>query len=142
MGSTVLCLVYNIRFLLTELNEVLDRLEQGPSQSLQRVETSDTSGDETDGSKILSKKTFRMKKVYAATGLGRFFVTGPSDAANMPSHFYCQLYREMVFLVTYGHHEVLRHFQGSRHFARDQRLRLETPRWRVLDLHGNPLVDR
>ena len=40
---------------------------------------------------------------------------------------------------THEHHEVLRHFQGSRHFALDQRLRLETPGWRVLDFDGNPL---
>ena len=130
---------------LAELNEVLDRLKQRPSQSSQRVETSDTSGDETDASqgrrKVLSKKTFRMKKVYAATELGRFFVTGPSDAANMPSHFYCQLCRKNVSVLTYGHHEVLRHFQGRRHFARDQRLRLETPGWRVLDFQGNPLTE-
>ena len=131
-------------FCLVELNEVLDRLRQGPSQSSsQRVETSDTSGDETDASqgrrKILSKKTYRMKKVYAATELGRFFVTGASDAANMPSHFYCRLCRKNVSVLTHGHHEVLRHFQGRRHFARDQRLRLETPGWRLLDFQGNPL---
>ena len=42
-------------------------------------------------------------------------------------------------VLTHGHHEVLRHFQGSRHFARDQRLRLETTGWRVLHFHGNPL---
>ena len=68
-----------------------------------------------------------------------FFVTGPSDAANMPSHFYCRVCRRNVSVLTHGHHEVLRHLQGSRHFARDQRLRLETPGWRVLDFHGNPL---
>ena len=77
-------------FSLVELDEVLDRLKQGPSQSPWRVETSDTSGDENDASqgrrKVLSKKTYRMK-VYAATELGQFFVTGASDAANMPSHF-------------------------------------------------------
>ena len=28
-----------------------------------------------------------------------------------------------------------------RHFARDQRLRLETPGWRVLDFEGNPLSE-
>ena len=132
-------------FLLAELNEVLDRLKQGPSQSLQRVETSDTSGYETDPSqgrrKVLSNKTFRMKKVYAATELGRIFVTGPSDAANMPSHFYSRLYRKNVSVLTHGHHEVLRHFQGRRHLARDQRLRLETPGWRVLDFQGNPLSE-
>ena len=132
-------------FLLAELNEVLDRLRQGPSQSPQRVETSDASGDETDASqwrrKVLSKKTFRMKKVYAATELGRFFLTGPVDAANMPSHFYCRLCRKNVSVLTHGHHEVLQHFQGRRNFARDQRLRLETPRWRVLDFQGIPLTE-
>ena len=82
-----------------------------------------------------------MKKVYAATELGRFFVTGPSDAANMPSHFYCRVCRKIVSVLTHGHHELLRHFQGSRHFARGQRLRLETPGWRVLDFQGNPLSE-
>ena len=124
---------------------MLDKLKQGPSQSPQRIETSDTSGDETDASKgrrkILSKKTFRMKKVYAATELGRFFVTWPSDGANMPSHFYCRVCRKNVSVLTHGYHEVLRHFQGSRHFARDQRLGLETPGWRVLDFQGNPLSE-
>ena len=130
---------------MAELNEVLDRLKQVPSQSLQRIETLDTSGDETDASKgrrkILSKKTFRMKKVYAAAELSRFFVKGPSDAANMTSVFYCWMCRKNESVLTHGHHEVLWHFQGSRHFARDQRLRLETSGWRVLDFHGNPLSE-
>ena len=132
-------------FLLAELNEVLDRLKQGTSQSPQRIETSDTSGDETDATKerrkFLSKKTFRMKKVYAATELDRFFVTRPSDAANLPSHFDSRVCRKNVSVLTYGHHEVLRHFQGSRHFARVQRLRFETPGWRVLDFQGNSLSE-
>ena len=81
-----------------------------------------------------------MKKVYAATKLGRFFVTGPSDAANMPGHYY-RVRRRNVSVLTHGHHELLRHFQGSRHFARDQRLRLETPGCRVLVFKGNPLSE-
>ena len=68
-------------------------------------------------------------------------MTGPSEAANMPSHFYCRLCRKNVSVLTHGHHEVLRHFQGRRHFGRDQRLRLETPGWRVLDFQGNPLTE-
>ena len=80
-----------------------------------------------------------MKKVYAATEFGKFFVTGPSNAADMPSHFYCRVCQMNVSVLTHGHHEMLRHFQGSRHFARDQRLRLKRPGWRVLDFHGNPL---
>ena len=66
---------------------------------------------------------------------------GAPDAANIPSHFYCRLCRKNVSVLTHGHHEVLRHFQGRRHFARDQRLRLETPGWRVLDFQGNPLAE-
>ena len=131
--------------MLTELNEVLDRLKQRPSESPQKVEMSETSGNETDTSKQcrknLSKKTFRMKKVYAATELGRFFVTGPSDAANLPSHFYCWVWWTNICVLTHGHRELLRHFQGSRHCARDQRLRLETPGWCVLDFYGSPLSE-
>ena len=131
--------------MLTELNEQLNRLKQGPSQNPQKVETSDTSGEETDTSKgrrkILSKKTFRMKKVYRATKLDKFFETGPSDAATMPSRFHCRVCQKNVSVLTHGHHEVLRHFQGSRHFARDQRLRLETPGGRGLDFHGTVLSE-
>ena len=129
--------------MFTELNEVLSRFKQEPSLSPQRIETSDASGDETNASKgrhkIRSKKTFSLKKVYGAKELGRFFVTGPTDTANKPSHFYCRVCRKDVSVLTHGHLEVLRHFQGCRHFAWDQRLRLETHEWRVLDFHGNPL---
>ena len=44
-------------------------------------------------------------------------------------------------MLTHGHYEVLRHFQGRSHFAREQRLRLETPGWCVLDFQGNPLSE-
>ena len=39
-------------------------------------------------------------------------------------------------------HEILRHYQGTKHFPRDQRLRLETPGWRVLDFEGNVMLDQ
>ena len=44
-------------------------------------------------------------------------------------------------MLTHGPHELLRHFQGVKYFARYQRLRLETPGWRVLDFEGNPLSE-
>ena len=44
-------------------------------------------------------------------------------------------------VATHGPKEVLRHFQGVKRFARDQRLRLETRGWRVLDFEGNPLSE-
>ena len=40
-------------------------------------------------------------------------------------------------MLTRGHHEILRHLQGSKRFPRDQRLRLETPGWEVLDYEVN-----
>ena len=98
--------------MLRELNGVVDRLKHGPSQSPQRRETSDNSGDETDTSKvrvkILSKETFRMKKVYGASDLGRFIVTGPTEAANNPGRFYSPVCFKNVSVLSYGHHEMLR----------------------------------
>ena len=40
-------------------------------------------------------------------------------------------------VLTHGHHEILRHFQDSKHFPCFQRLRLETPGSEVLDYEGN-----
>ena len=42
-------------------------------------------------------------------------------------------------MLTHGHHEILQHFQDSKHFPRDQRLRLETPIWEVLDCEGKAM---
>ena len=69
--------------------------------------------------------------------VGRFFVTGPTDVATKPSHFFCKSCRKDVSMLTHGHHEILRHFQGSKHFPSDQRFRLETPGWEVLDYEWN-----
>ena len=41
--------------------------------------------------------------------------------------------------MTQGVHEILRHYKGTKHFPRDQRLRLGAPGWRVLDFEGNPM---
>ena len=126
--------------LFAELDEVLDKLNQGPSvsQQQQRVtDTTDTNGEETDTSqprrRVRSKRTFKMKKSYATSELARFIVTGPTDASTKLSEFYFRLCRKDISVLTFGSPEVLRHFQGIRHFARDQRFRLETPGWRVLD---------
>ena len=73
--------------------------------------------------------------------MGQFFVTGATDAAGKPSHFYCRVCQKDVLVLTHGLHEILRHSQGVNHFARDQRLRLEPPGWRVLDFEGKPLSE-
>ena len=133
-------------FWLSELNEVLNKLNQGPSLARPPiVETTDTSVEDTDTSQprrtIRSKRTLKMKKSYTTSELARFLVTGPTDASTKLSEFYCRLCRNDVSVLTHGSSEVLRHFQGIRHFARDQRLRLETPGWRVLGFDGKPLTE-
>ena len=64
-----------------------------------------------------------------------------TDASTKLSEFYCRICRKDVSVLTYGSSEVLRHFQGIWHFATDQRLRLETPGWRVLGFDGKPLTE-
>ena len=127
---------------------MLGKLNQGPSasQQQQRVpDTTDTSGEDTDVEqprrRVRSRRTFKMKKGYAVGELAQFFVTGPTDSANKLSEFYSRVCRKDVSVLTHGGYEIIWHFQGHRHFARDQRLRLETPGWRVLDFDGNPLPE-
>ena len=134
--------------LFAELDEMWDKLNQGPSVSQQQqraTDTTDTSGEETDTSqprrRVRSKRTFKMQKSYATSELAWFFVTGPNDASTKLSEFYCRLCRKDVSVLTHGSPEVLRHLKGIRHFARDQRLRLETPGWRVLGFDGKPLTE-
>ena len=131
--------------LFTGLDDVLSRLEQveqRPSRVIPRLgDTTDTSSDESDAGeprrRVCTKKMYRMKKAWEVGDIGQFFVTGPTDAATKPTHFYCRICRKDVSVLTHGHHEILRHFQGSKHFPRDQRLRLETPGWEVFDYEGN-----
>ena len=138
--------LFSLYFLFTELDAALQHLGHGSAPlSPHAADTSDTSADESEASHprrlVRSKRTFKMKKVWGADEFGRFFVTGATDAAGKPSHFYCRICRKDVSVLTHGPHEVLRHFQGVKHFARDQRQRLETPGWRVLDFEGNPLTE-
>ena len=96
-------------FLLTELNKILDRHGQWPSQSPQRApETFDTSSDESDKSrscwKILSKKRYRMKKTYGMDEFDKFFVTGPIDAAKKLSLVYFRTCRKNVSVWTHGYY--------------------------------------
>ena len=130
--------------MFTELDDVLDRLQQGPSQAARPlVETTDTSGDESVISprkkKLLSKKTYKMKKAWATDELARLFVTG--DPVAKPSHFYCQLCWSEMSVPTHESLQILRHCQGAKHFAMDQRLSLETPGWRVRDFGWISLPD-
>ena len=133
-------------FLFTELDAVLQHLgEKSARPGTHVADTTESSADESEAGhprrRVRSKRTFRMKKVWGADEVGQFFVTGATDAAGKPSHFYCRVCRKDVSVLTHGPQEILRHYQGVKHFARDQRLRLETPGWRVLDFEGNPLSE-
>ena len=50
--------------------------------------------------KVLSKKTYRIKKGWAYDKIARLSVTGPRDPVEKPSHFYFQICRRDVFLLT------------------------------------------
>ena len=133
-------------FLFTEIDAVLQHLGQITARpGVHAVETSESSADESDVDhsrrRVRSKRTFKMKKVWGANEVGQFFVTGATDAAGKPSHFCCRVCRKDVSVLTHGPHEILRHYQAVKRFARDQRLRLKTPGWRVLDFEGNPLSE-
>ena len=132
--------------LLAELDEVLEKVTQGASMSDQQKsvpDTTDTSGEDTEVEqprrRVISRRTFKMKKRYAVGNLAQFCLTGPTDAANKLSEFFCRVCQKDVLVLTHGGQEIVRGFQGHRHFARDQRLGLETPGWRVLDFEGNPV---
>ena len=130
--------------MFTELDAVLLHLGQSAALSGPHIaDTSDTSADESEAShlccRVRSMRTYKMKKGWGSDQVGRFYVTGATDAAGKPSHFCCRICRKDVSVLTHGPHEVLRHFKGVKHFARDQQLRLETPGWRVLDFEGKPL---
>ena len=139
-------------FLLTELNEVMDQLtlHQAPLAvaSSRQIETTDTSGEDTAGETPhaperprRSKKAFKLKRSHAMCEMGSFFVTGSTDAASKPSHFYCPVCKKDISISAKGSYEILRHYQGSRHYPHDRRMRLTTPGWRVLDFFGNPLSE-
>ena len=94
--------------------DVLSRLEQGeqrPSRALPRLgDTTDTSGDESDAGgprwRLRSKKTYKVKRGWGTSDVGRFFVTGPTDVVTKPSHFSCRICRMDVSVLTHGHHEI------------------------------------
>ena len=132
--------------MFTELDAVLQQL--GRSAARPGPHVADTSGSSADESvvshsrrRVRSKRTFKLNKLWGTNEVGQFFVTGATDAAGKPSHFYCRVCRKDVSVLTHGPHEILPYYQGVNHFARDQRLRLETPGWRVLDFEGNPLSE-
>ena len=132
--------------MFTELDAVLQHLGQSAARPGPHVaDTSDSSADELEAShsrrRVRSKRTFKMKKVWGANEVGQFFVNGAAEAAGEPSHFYCRVCRKDVSVLTHRPHEILRQYQGVKHFVRDQRLRLETPGWRVLDFEGNPFSE-
>ena len=129
--------------LFTGLDVVLSRVE-GIEQSSPRIvphtfETNALAAMRRKGVSpgVRSKRTYKMKKVWGEDELGLFFVTGPTDASRKASHFLCRICRKDVSVMTHGVHEILRHYQGTKHFPRDERLRLETPGRRVLDSEGN-----
>ena len=122
-------------FLFTELDAVLQRLGRGAA--------SDTSADESEAShprrRVWSKRTYKVNKVCGKMKWVGFWSLEPQMRPANQTASTAKL-RQDVSVLTHYPHEVLRHFQGVKHFARGQRLRLETPGWRVLDFEETPSV--
>ena len=99
-----LCQIFQAHLLFTGLDDVLGRLEhvdQRPSSAIPRLgDTCGARGDESDMGEprrqLRSRKTYKMKNVWGASGVGQFLVTGPTDVATKPSHFFCRICRKDV----------------------------------------------
>ena len=116
-------------------------MQQGPSHVVLRVvDTSDTSGDQTDvcqpRRKMGFKRNYKVSNVGGVSEVGRFLVTRP-DVTVKPIRFHYCACRRDVSVFTHVRHEILRLWQGSKHFHHDQRLRLETPSWDVFVYESN-----
>ena len=72
-----------------------------------------------------------------AEELGRFLMTGRTDAIGNTKQFDRRSHRKDLSVLTHGPHKILRQILRVKTFPRYQRLRLETPNWRVLDYEGN-----
>ena len=102
--------MFHADLLFTGLDDVLSRLEQveqRPFRVLPQLgDTTDTSGDESYAGeprrRLRSKKTYKMKRAWGTSDVRRFFVTGPTDVATKPSHFYCRICRKDVSVLTHG----------------------------------------
>ena len=129
--------IFHAHLLFTGLDDVLcrlEQLEQRPSRAVPRLgDTSETSGDEINMGEprrqLRSKRTYKMKKVWVASDVGQFLVTGPTDITTKPSHYYFRFCRKDVSVLTHGHHVILRHFQGSNCFPCDQSLIMRGMSW-------------
>ena len=70
--------------------------------------------------------------------LGDFFVTGPTDVSTKPSHFLQNLWQGRVCADSWSPRDFAA-LPGQQTLSHDQRLRLETPSWEVLDYDGNAM---
>ena len=94
--------------MFTDFDQLLDRPQQGSSEPVRPViETTDTTSEhESDAclrkkTKVLSKRTFRRKKVRASEEIALLFVTGSTDPVAKPSQFYCTLCQRDVSMLTH-----------------------------------------
>ena len=85
-----------------------------------------------------SVRTYRTKKVRGRLSWASSLWVGQRMLPGNPVIF-CRICRKDVSVMTHGVHEILCLYQGTKHFPRHQRLRLETPVWRVVDFEGNPM---
>ena len=133
-------------WLLTGLDDILgrvERMEQGlPGAVPHALQTSDTSGDETDVSeprrRVRTEKTFKMKKTFK---IWSFFRDRANGCIRETQSFLLPIMQEGCVSVDRRHARDPAPLSGDEHFPRDQRLRLKTPGWHALDFEGNVMRD-
>ena len=120
-------------------------LEQRPLRVVPRLgDTSDTSDDEIDmgetRQKMRSKRTYKMKNGWENSDVGQFFCDWAHRYCNKAQPIFCRIARKSLYwLKTHGQHVVFGQYQGSKHFRREERLRLETLDCEVFDYQGNTM---
>ena len=105
--------------MLSELDELLNRLNQGPPEPrFPFVEATATRWEDTETSqhrrRLHSKSIFKMKKCYATYDIAWIFVSGPTDASKKLTTFYCRICHKDISFLTYGISEILWNLQGIR----------------------------
>ena len=105
----------------------VERMEQSFSRAVPHVfETTDTSGIEAEGSesrrRVRSKQTYEKNKKVWGGRIEPLLCNCGKRRIRKAQSFLLPHLQEIASVMTYGVHEFLRHYQGTKHFPRDQRL--------------------
>ena len=91
-----------------------------------------------EGKKSFEKRLTTCRKFGRLTNCCTFFLPGLGIQGQKPSTFTTTFVDTTGWWLLYGSFEELQHYQGTKHFAWDQRVHMELPRWSMLNFTGIP----